>query len=310
MQNITHSVDIKKILKLVFPEGEHPLGSDIIIGEVKGSEALGDTRLLDILQYPIRFDGYILFFVKRGRFSIDFNLNSYEIREHSLLIAVPGNIIRLPKLTSDNLSGVEMAFVLVSKEFLSGIHLDFNQVFAESLKILSNPCITLSDSQLPIAESYFSLAKQIYSSPIKNKRQVIGGLITSLSFVTEDIWTDQISAAKENGASASVRSKQIFDSFLALVTEYHTSERGMQFYADRLCLTPKYLSKVIRDASGRSGPEWIDAFVILEAKNLLKYSDSTIKEVVYQLNFPGQSVFNKFFKAHTGMTPSQYRKEA
>jgi AraC-like DNA-binding protein len=83
--------------------------------------------------------------------------------------------------------------------------------------------------------------------------------------------------------------------------------RNVGFYADKLCLTPKYLSKLIKTTSGKSAPEWIDSYVILEAKNLLKYSDIAIKEIVYRLNFPNQSVFYKFFKARTGMTPSEYR---
>ena len=90
-------------------------------------------------------------------------------------------------------------------------------------------------------------------------------------------------------------------------TEYHTKYRNVGFYADKLCLTPKYLSKLIKTATGRSAPEWIDSYVILEAKNLLKYSGTTIKEIVFKLNFPNQSVFYKFFKARTGMTPTEYR---
>jgi AraC-like DNA-binding protein len=83
--------------------------------------------------------------------------------------------------------------------------------------------------------------------------------------------------------------------------------RNVGFYADRLSLTPKYLSRIIKEASGRSAPEWIDDYVILEAKNLLKYSGLAIKEIVYKLNFPSQSVFYKFFKARTGMTPTEYK---
>ena len=73
-------------------------------------------------------------------------------------------------------------------------------------------------------------------------------------------------------------------------------------------MTPKYLSKLIKQTSGRSAPQWIDGFVILEAKNMLRYSEIPIKEIVYRLNFPNQSVFYKYFKMHTGMTPSAYRK--
>jgi AraC-like DNA-binding protein len=83
----------------------------------------------------------------------------------------------------------------------------------------------------------------------------------------------------------------------------------MAFYADKMCLTPKYLSKLVKEASGRSAPDWVDSFVILEAKNLLKYTDLAIKEIVFRLHFPNQSVFYKFFKAHTGMTPSEYRNK-
>ena len=104
------------------------------------------------------------------------------------------------------------------------------------------------------------------------------------------------------------RSKVIFDRFIGVVSEYHTQERGVAFYADKLCLTPKYLSKLVKAASGRSAPDWIDAYVMLEAKNMLKYSDIPIKEIVSRLNFPNPSTFHKFFKAKAGLTPLQYRK--
>ena len=104
------------------------------------------------------------------------------------------------------------------------------------------------------------------------------------------------------------RSRMLFEQFIRLVADYHMQYRNVGFYADKLCLTPKYLSRLIKNATGKSAPEWIDAYVILEAKNLLKYSNNTIKEIVYKLNFPNQSVFYKFFKVRTGMTPSEYRK--
>ena len=81
----------------------------------------------------------------------------------------------------------------------------------------------------------------------------------------------------------------------------------MAFYADQLCLSPKYLSRLIKEVSGKSAPEWIDAYVMLEAKHLLKYTDISIKEIVFKLNFSNQTVFYKYFKAHTGMTPTEYR---
>jgi len=92
-----------------------------------------------------------------------------------------------------------------------------------------------------------------------------------------------------------------------LVAEYHMKERGTAFYAERLGLTPKYLSRLIRQISGQSAPEWINAFVVMEAKSLLKYSSLSIKEIVYRLGFPNASVFYKFFRNHTGQTPTEFR---
>ena len=81
----------------------------------------------------------------------------------------------------------------------------------------------------------------------------------------------------------------------------------MGFYARQLCITPKYLTTLIKRISGLSVSEWIDNYVIIEAKTLLKYSTMSIQEIAYCLNFPNQSFFGKYFRSHTGMTPSAYR---
>lgn len=303
------NISIAKVLKLTSPGMEvSALGDEFIIGEAQGASALSDNRILDILRYPIRFDGYILFFLKKGHYHIDFNLKTYEVHEGSLLVTVPGNIIRVGQVDKDRLSDIELAYVVLSRQFISGLQLDFNKVFQDSVQVLENPCIVLNEAQLALAESYFLLARQVVQSSLSNKRNIIGGLLSSLSYMTEDIWTGQLSEKGKPLVDSSARASLTYDRFMKLVTEHHSQERGMQFYADKLCLTPKYLSKIVKEASGRSGPEWIDAFVILEAKNLLRYSDESIKEIAYKLHFPSASVFNKFFKANTGLVPSDYRR--
>lgn len=303
------NISIAKALKLTSPGMEvSALGDEFIIGEAQGASALSDNRILDILRYPIRFDGYILFFLKKGHYHIDFNLKTYEVHEGSLLVTVPGNIIRVGQVDKDRLSDIELAYVVLSRQFISGLQLDFNKVFQDSVQVLENPCIVLNEEQLALAESYFLLARQVVQSSLSNKRNIIGGLLSSLSYMTEDIWTGQLSEKGKPLVDSSARASLTYDRFMKLVTEHHSQERGMQFYADKLCLTPKYLSKIVKEASGRSGPEWIDAFVILEAKNLLRYSDESIKEIAYKLHFPSASVFNKFFKANTGLVPSDYRR--
>lgn len=302
------TIGIPDILKLSSLVSESILGQDFILGEADGKAALTDNRILEILHYPIRIDGYILFFLKKGQFKIDFNLRSFQVQEGSILISVPGNIIHISSFDENRLQEAEIVFVVLSKEFVSGLHLDFNAAFQQSVQMLSDPCIILNEDQLALAESYFRLAKQVVGSPFKNKREIVSGLLSSLSYLADDVWNEQIRLKTENQQINRSRADLVYVQFMRLVTEYHDRERNMQFYADKMNLTPKYLSKVVKQASGRSGPEWIDDYVILEAKNLLRFSDETIKGIVYRLNFPSVSVFHKFFKKHTGMTPSEYRR--
>ena len=308
MEDNLQTINLKQIRSLEPVVDEYGIGDDFILGEASGERVQQNETLLKMLRYPIRFDGYIIFFLKKGHLRADVNLNTYDIEEHSLLISVPGNIIRVADYREERVKDIELTFVLISREFMSGIRIDFLKVLQDSMKLLDNPCIHLDDSQIGIADDYFKLARKIISSPLSKKREIIGSLLTSLTYMSADILARRIDDARKMGKEKnSARLNLVFEQFIALVNEYHNSERGMAFYAEKMCLTPKYLSKLIKQASGRSAPEWIDSFVILEAKNMLKYSGMTIKEIVYKLHFPNQSVFYKFFKAHTGMTPSEYR---
>lgn len=302
------TIDIRRILSLAPVIDEYSLGTDFILGEVSGKRVEKSQAILSMLKFPVRFDGYIIFFLRSGHFTVDINLHSYEVKPQSLLVNVPGNIIKLSSYAEERIGDAQLYFVLASREFMSAIRFDFNKVFQESLSLLKNPCITLSESDVALAEDYFTLAREVVQSDKESKKEILGSLVTSFTYLAMDVCTSAVNEARKAQTPSSARVNQLFERFIALVTEYHNSERGMAFYADKLCLTPKYLSKLIKQASGRSAPDWIDSFVILEAKNMLKYSDKTIKEIVYMLHFPNQSVFYKFFKAHTGMTPSEYRK--
>ena len=99
----------------------------------------------------------------------------------------------------------------------------------------------------------------------------------------------------------------LFDEFMSLLQQYNKREHNVSFCAKQLNITPKYLSSVVKEVSGKTAARWIDESVILEAKALLKYSGMSIQEIAYCLNFPNQSFFGKYFRSHTGMTPSAYR---
>lgn len=102
-------------------------------------------------------------------------------------------------------------------------------------------------------------------------------------------------------------SNEIFDKFLKLVNLYAKKERNIQFYADKLFLSPHYFSSIIKKESGQTVMYWINKQVILEAKVLLKHSNKLVFEISDELNFLNASFFNKFFKNQTGMTPKKFK---
>jgi len=99
-----------------------------------------------------------------------------------------------------------------------------------------------------------------------------------------------------------------YNRFCLLLQENIRKERGLEFYADRLSITPAYLSSVVKRFSGKSGHGYISDMVILEIKNLLKSSSLNIKQISFEMNFPNPSFLTKFFRHHTGMTPMEYRR--
>ncbi len=104
------------------------------------------------------------------------------------------------------------------------------------------------------------------------------------------------------------RQEEIFTEFLKLLSQHFREEHTIGFYADKLCITPKYLSGIVKEVSGESANKWIQSFVVKEAKILLLTTHLNIQQITNLLNFPSQSFFGKYFKQHTGISPLQFRK--
>ncbi|MBR6280268.1 MAG: AraC family transcriptional regulator [Bacteroidales bacterium] len=294
-------------LRKYFPQSESGnLGKDFFIANIKYGQELADA--ISILKHPCRYNGYFVVFCAKGRMCLDVNLKTFEIGKNSVVINIPGNIFRVSDIQPDEHEEAQLVLIALSADFVSNIHFNFTALYNESMTAMNNPCFYLTDEEFEACSLYYELTVNLIRTNSPQLKDAICALLSSVFYYLGYSWSEKLLEAKRSTWRPSLRSKVIFDTFIRLVTEFHNTERGMVFYADKLCLTPKYLSKLVKNISGRSAPEWIDAYVILEAKNLLKYSDLSIKEIVFQLNFRNQSVFYKFFKSHTGMTPTEYRK--
>lgn len=105
------------------------------------------------------------------------------------------------------------------------------------------------------------------------------------------------------------RTGKISRRFLKLAAEHSIRHRDLAFYANELCITPKYLSAVVSKATGRKALQWIEDYAILGARRMLKDTDLTINQIADSMNFITPSDFCRYFRNHMGMTPSRYRKD-
>lgn len=309
MGNDTHTVDLVQ-LKKMFPRTSYSsLGDDACLIDVRYDESLS------FLKYPCRFDGYMAFFCVSGHIRMMINLTEFDVVENSLFVYLPGNIISIPEISDDEKKNIEFVVIAMTNEYMESLNVKTYKLIEKRMQLQTKPFFLIRDGEKKIAQKYVTLATDILSSNLAYKRESISLLLSSFFFLAGGIMEqrlgESVSYAAPDGKPAKRigRGDRVFDKFLGLVSEYHMKERSVGFYADRLCLSPKYLSKLIKTVSGRSAPEWIDDYVILEAKSMLKYSDLPVKEIVSRLNFPNASTFHKFFKAKTGLTPGRYRKE-
>lgn len=103
------------------------------------------------------------------------------------------------------------------------------------------------------------------------------------------------------------RSHRIYQEFMVLLFKEYSRHRDIKFYAGMQNLSPRHFSTVIKQASGISPSAIIDQVIISEARKMLSSGKMTVKEVAAALNFPSQSFFGKYFKKHTGISPSEFR---
>lgn len=263
---------------------------------------------MNFLRYPCRLDAFCAFYCVKGNFGLEINGRHFSIEENTLVIYVPGNIVRIIDYSQDIFRNLDFVIVAARRKYIAEAGFDFTKVFENSLELLSNPCIKLSAEEFDVLRKYYILGETIAALNTPDKKLAQRSLGASLFYLMGNIWSNSINMASRASKNADAKATLIFENFMRLLVEHHIKEHGVAFYAEKLCLTPKYLSQLVKRVSGRSAPEWIDSIIILEAKNLLKYSRKSIKEISYDLNFSSESAFCTYFLGKAGMRPSEFRE--
>lgn len=280
------------------------------------SHLIFDSKSEGVVNGPgiIRFDGITIVVVKKGDFIISLTDQEYNMPERSVTILGPNDVI-----THSTSSGVEREIytLFLSTDFLQGINFDFNALNPRFL-IYHKPVITLSEADFDLIYEYLHL---LHRCAINNSddthqlslisrsigRNIVVALMYQLALFNEQKQKSSgLNISNDDTPSYSRKINYVHE-FLKLLREYYRSQRTVTFYAGKMCISPKYLSLLVKEITGQSAAAIIDRYVINEAKNMLRYSGLTIQQVAYKLNFPNQSAFGKYFKHLTGVSPTHFR---
>lgn len=256
-----------------------------------------------LFEEPCRIDAFLVLVILRGKLMYEVNLEQYEMEGSGIVVNMPTNIIQFKG--SENLDAYAILF---STEMIESSPYDLRQLANSYLPIKhyfrAKVPLEIIEPLIP----YYGLMKAYLSHPVPETDGIIGSLFQAFLLSVLSVIRQNQLQALDIDQSANRGSRLLYQRFLDLVTQHHQQERTVQFYADKLCVTPKYLSMAIKEFSGRNPSDWICDYVIAEAKSLLHYSQISIQEVTFRLNFPTQSAFGKFFKQKTGYSPTEYQK--
>lgn len=253
--------------------------------------------MLNTLSEPVKFAASTWIFVFNGSGRADINLVNHEISAPAL-VSVKSTQIMQPTYLSPDFSATVM---VMSKRLSENLFMFLNSSPLAAVS-LRHPVVSIPDSTVEDFKGFVRATRALISET-DNPYGSQALLFHLLSFIYRhgykcyDAFKDEVVS----------RQGRMSDLFLTLVQQNFRKERFLDFYATKLEVTPKHLSRTVKKQTGFTAVEWIERYVILEAKVLLKSSNLNIQQIADELNFPSQSFFGKYFKKLTGMSPKEFR---
>lgn len=251
---------------------------------------------------PARSNHFSIIITTAGTHKVRSNLIQYTVPKQTLFIIPPGTVNQFVDL-SEECAAIVLQF---SKEFLGSAELHKKHIDAFSFfSTQSDPLISLTKEEFDLLHQLMLLLreKDLSSTEHPFRKEVILHGFNLFMFELAAI----VRKYRENKILKFTRKEDLMFNFMKLLASHFKEERSVQFYADQLFVTPKHLSKTVKELTDKTSGELIDDMVITEAKILLDDSTLSVGNVADALHFSDQFFFSKFFKKHTGHSPTEYK---
>lgn len=250
---------------------------------------------------PFIFNGITMCTCLRGSARFRLNYKELDIQKGQVLTIMPDQIIRELEHSADFFC--EMLFFPV--DFISDFPspTDYDLLFRMS----EQPCITVPEETMQtLLELHALIMKHYHLTDRPYNKEIVKSLLFTLMLMVVSVYE-----TNNKGTFTQTRSRQeeITEQFFKLLFEHYKKERSVAFYADLLCITPKYLTTVVKKVTGHSILDWINEVVVIALKTALRTTNSTVLQISEEFNFANPSFFSRYFKQYTGVTPVGYRQE-
>lgn len=259
---------------------------------------------LEFVNHPVKLSFTIAIFCLAGRMRFQINLQDFELQTNDILIVQQGSIGEYRGMGGDT----RIAVIAFAPDYFKTA-LQIEATMSLQQRLYASPLCHLTDKAKEESMAIYHLMKAKIAETDNPFRK--GALLGYTQVLTYNAYNYLLASDSGDGKpmEKSSRQQELYTRFIEEVRKSYRKERSITYYADSLCVTPKYLSQVIHKVSGRFASDWIIDFVILEAKALLKSRKYTIQQVADMLNFANQSFFGKYFKDKVGCSPTEYQRE-
>ncbi len=259
----------------------------------------GDRTVFSLLMRqkpPFTINDHRFGIVKSGEADINFNLRGRHVTAGTLVYLGPGTIIYPIRISPD----LEIYGIALFPQF----PMPFAQDQMPSAFIGE-----VRDIQLPASEHDIATARHILDSLWHLVRQTDyhRPTATALAAALMHHYNQLYRQQADQFLATRSREQTIFDRFLQLVNQHASEHHQLAYYADRMCLTQRYLGAVVRQTSGTTAKDWIDRFLVTRIKIELRHTDKSAAQIADEMHFANPSFFSKYFRRLTGMTPGEYK---